>query len=126
MYIGQLSRRSGASRKAIYLYEAMGLIPCPMRQGNYRVYEPEVVELIQIIRCAQSLGFKLSEMAEAIPDGALRQQPDPEALFKHIERKRLALQQQISSAQEQMDRLDDFRKQLQQSQTTLWSCEKTA
>ncbi|MDP2094330.1 MAG: MerR family transcriptional regulator [Hydrogenophaga sp.] len=122
MYIGELSRRSGASRKAIYLYEEMGLIPCPLRQGNYRVYEPEVVEYIQTIRCAQSLGFKLAELAEAMPDGALRQQPDPEALFKHIEHKRLALQQQIRAAQDQLDRLDDFRKQLQQSQTAPWSC----
>ncbi len=62
MYIGELSRLTGASPKAIRLYESMGLIPVPLRKGKYRVYDAADVELIQIIKTAQELGFGLKEM----------------------------------------------------------------
>src|SRR5690554_5382293 len=38
MYIGKLAEMTGATRKAIRLYESLGLIPVPSRNGNYRVY----------------------------------------------------------------------------------------
>ena len=38
MYIGRLSELTGATPKAIRLYESLGLIPVPRRQGAYRVY----------------------------------------------------------------------------------------
>ncbi len=62
MYIGEVSKRTGATPKAIRLYEALGLIPVPERKGAYRNFHEQDVELIQIIKQAQQLGFKLSEM----------------------------------------------------------------
>lgn len=67
MYIGQLAKMTGASRKAIYLYERMGLLPMPRRQGVYRVYGQQDAEIIALIKCAQSLGFRLKELAEMGP-----------------------------------------------------------
>lgn len=57
---------TGASPKAIRLYENIGLIPSPERRGRYRIYGHKEVELIKIIKEAQQLGFKLSEMHELL------------------------------------------------------------
>lgn len=61
-YIGHVAQKTGASRKAIRLYEELGLIPQPERIGTYRTYTEVHIELIQIIKQAQTLGFKLSEI----------------------------------------------------------------
>lgn len=70
MYIGKVSRLTGASPKAIRLYEKLGLIPSPDRIGKYRNYGHKDVELIRIIKQAQRLGFKLSEIQELLDDDA--------------------------------------------------------
>lgn len=62
MYIGKVAELTGATRKAIRLYEAMGLIPAAERKGNYRVYSVRDVLLISMIRRAQSVGFNLTEL----------------------------------------------------------------
>lgn len=62
MYIGKVAELTGATRKAIRLYEAMGLIPVAERKGNYRVYSDKDVLVISMIRRAQSVGFNLTEL----------------------------------------------------------------
>lgn len=62
--IGQASRHSGVSAKAIRHYEALGLIPAVPRRGSYRLYQPEHIDAIRLIRKAQSLGFTLAELSE--------------------------------------------------------------
>jgi len=64
MYIGEVSKLTKATPKAIRLYEKLGLIPIPSRKGNYRYYKDRDVDLIKIIKEAQRVGFKLSEMRE--------------------------------------------------------------
>lgn len=66
MYIGQLSALTGASRKAIRLYESLGLIPQPQRRGTYRVYTDQHVHMVQMIRRSLAAGFALSEMLEVM------------------------------------------------------------
>lgn len=64
MLIGELAALTGATRKAIRLYEAQGLLPVPQRRGNYRVYQPLDVHLVSMIRRAQTVGFSLAELKE--------------------------------------------------------------
>ena len=64
MYIGELSKHTGATPRAIRLYDNIGLIPIPNRKGKYRDYTDNDIELIKIIKEAQCLGFKLSEIKE--------------------------------------------------------------
>ncbi|QHF47168.1 MerR family transcriptional regulator [Pseudomonas sp. S35] len=64
MYIGKAAQQSGTTIKAIRHYEAIGLLPAPQRQGQYRVYSEQSVELLMFIKCAQQLGFKLKELQE--------------------------------------------------------------
>lgn len=60
--IGALARASGASPKALRLYEAQGLLGRVERRGSYRVYSTEQLQRVRLIRMAQTLGFKLSEL----------------------------------------------------------------
>ncbi len=66
MYIGKLAELTGATRKAIRLYESLGLIPTPNRKGKYRVYLDKDVALIKMIRRAQAVGFSLAELKEIV------------------------------------------------------------
>ena len=66
MYIGKAAQLAGTTIKAIRHYEAIGLLPPPQRQGQYRVYSEQSVELLMFIKCAQQLGFKLKELQEIL------------------------------------------------------------
>lgn len=62
MFIGRLAKLTGCTPKAIRLYEQMGLINEPERQGRYRFYNAHHLEIVHLIRKAQRAGFKLAEM----------------------------------------------------------------
>ena len=66
MFIGKLAQLTGATPKAIRLYESIGLIQAPSRQGKYRVYSDKDVVLIHMIRRAQAVGFNLAELKELV------------------------------------------------------------
>ena len=83
MYIGKAAQLSGTTIKAIRHYEAIGLLPPPRREGQYRVYSEQSVELLMFIKCAQQLGFKLKELQEILhgnPGNALAQQRATQAI----------------------------------------------
>jgi DNA-binding transcriptional MerR regulator len=113
MYIGNLSKLTNVSRKTIRFYEEMGLLPTPKRKGKYRFYEPKDVEIIQTIKCAQSLGFKLNEL-----NGVLQPQPNVERINILIEQKRQYLQNQIDEAKAK----DKLLEELQHNFASLMSC----
>lgn len=122
MYIGELSNRSGASRKAIYLYEQLGLIPKPTRKGSYRIYEDVAVRQIQTIRCAQALGFKLKELVEALASNTKDSGSSMTQMLQQIELKRLTIQSQIDMAKAQLKLLNEFENELRHS-PELMNCE---
>ena len=62
MRIGELARRTGTTPKAIRLYEARGLLGTVARAGSYRHYGEADVARVLLIRQAQALGFRLSEL----------------------------------------------------------------
>jgi MerR family transcriptional regulator, copper efflux regulator len=66
MYIGEVAQRTGATPKAIRLYETLGLISVPERKGKYRYFQEQDVDQIQIIKQAQRLGFRLAELQEML------------------------------------------------------------
>jgi DNA-binding transcriptional MerR regulator len=67
LLIGEVAKRSGASRKALRLYEAAGILPPPRRTpSGYRVYGSESLALIGFVRRAQRLGFTLEEIKEIV------------------------------------------------------------
>ena len=62
MYIGEASKKTGLSIKAIRVYEEKGLIVRPERIGRYRVYKELDIELLILIKEAKELGVTLSQL----------------------------------------------------------------
>lgn len=113
MYIGELAKLSGCTPKAIRLYEQLGLL-APQRRGSYRLYTAHYLTLVQMIRRAQVVGFKLGELSELLA-AKQHQAPFPLGLANQgIEVKRLELQAQILALQERQQQLTQLQQQINQ------------
>jgi len=65
--IGQLAQASGVPAKTIRYYEAIGLLPSPLRAENgYRLYTADDVRRLRFVRSARALGFSLAELKEVL------------------------------------------------------------
>ncbi len=65
--IGDVSKRTGKTVRAIHLYEELGLLqPATRSSGGFRLYEPAVVERVRWIELLRSSGFSLQEMRELV------------------------------------------------------------
>jgi DNA-binding transcriptional MerR regulator len=112
MYIGKVAELTGASRKAIRLYESMGLIPAPKRKGQYRIYSDEDVFVIHMIKHAQSLGFKLTELKELIAKKTSSTKFPTGVAIKLIDQRREKLQQEIVRIHKLDQELEDLQHQI--------------
>jgi MerR family transcriptional regulator, copper efflux regulator len=115
MYIGKAAQLSGTTIKAIRHYEAIGLLPAPQRQGQYRVYSTQNVELLMFIKCAQQLGFKLKELQEIL-SGHVGDALPWERADQAIADKKQELTLKIAALQEMHVGLQTFEAQLKTSQ----------
>ena len=104
MRIGTLARLSGATPKAIRLYESLGLLEGVVRQGAYRSYTPGHLRQVQLIRQAQTLGFRLAELGEVLRPG--NGEPDWPGLLHHLLLKRDSVQQEIDRLQQRIVALE--------------------
>lgn len=66
MFIGEVSKITKLSVKAIRLYEEKGLIVAPKRKGVYRIYTEEHLEVLNLISEAKELGLTLAEIRGVI------------------------------------------------------------
>jgi DNA-binding transcriptional MerR regulator len=66
MRIGELEKRSGASRHTLRYYESLGLIGVQRSANNYREYSTQTLSDLGFIQQAQSLGFSLGEIGEIL------------------------------------------------------------
>jgi MerR family copper efflux transcriptional regulator len=66
MCIGEASKTTGLSIKALRLYEEIGLIRRIERNGRYRVYKETDIELLILIKEAKELGITLSRLKGVI------------------------------------------------------------
>ena len=62
MTIGEVAARAGLATSAIRYYEKTRLLKAPARANGRRVYEPEVLSQLVIIRFAKDTGFTLPEI----------------------------------------------------------------
>jgi len=64
---GQVAAAAGVNLQTLRYYERRGLLAEPDRTlGGHRVYPPETVVLLRIIKTAQRLGFTLDEVADLL------------------------------------------------------------
>src|SRR5262245_51458007 len=67
MRVGAVVKRSGASRKALRLYEARGILPPPRRStSGYRVYADDILSLLNFVQQCRRLGLTLAEIKHII------------------------------------------------------------
>lgn len=108
MYINKLAKVTGATARAIRLYEALGLLQVS-RRGSYRWYNAEHQQLVMLIKEAQQLGVSLAELQVLLSS---EQQMDWPALQLLLADKQQLLQQQINQAQADLVRLADCQQQI--------------
>ncbi len=94
MFIGEISRQTGVTPKAIRHYESLGLLGQVTRVGSYRVYSDDDVRQVSLIRQAQTLGFRLSDLRLVLQGDS--NEPDWEGLSRQIAHKRQNIQQEIN------------------------------
>src|SRR5688572_4752590 len=75
LLIGELAQRSGLSRKALRLYEALGILPPAKRTpSGYRRYPADVLGLLTFVGQARRVGLTLGEIKRIV---ALRRAGSP-------------------------------------------------
>ena len=61
--IREVAKRSGVSVHTLRYYEREGLLPRPDRSpSGYRLYPPDAVRRVRLVRALRSLGFRVREL----------------------------------------------------------------
>lgn len=94
------------------MYEAMGLIPVPNRQGQYRVYSFKDVSMVHMIRRAQAVGFSLAELKPLVELKAKTNQLSIEEANHLIARKRGKLRTDMNKIMSQDQQLMELHEEL--------------
>ncbi|GAA0467474.1 hypothetical protein Aca07nite_71040 [Actinoplanes capillaceus] len=70
---GEVAEQAGVNIQTLRYYERRGLLAEPHRSnGGHRLYPPDTVALINVIKAAQRLGFTLDEVADLLDAGRRR------------------------------------------------------
>lgn len=70
---GEVADAAGVNVQTLRYYERRGLLREPDRTlGGHRLYPPEVVTVLRVIKAAQRLGFTLDEVADLLEVSRLR------------------------------------------------------
>lgn len=78
---GEVARAAGVNPQTLRYYERRGLLAVPDRTlGGHRVYPPETVTMLRVIKAAQRLGFSLDEVADLLEAGTHRHGRHPVSL----------------------------------------------
>jgi MerR family Zn(II)-responsive transcriptional regulator of zntA len=63
--VAEVGRRTGLTRKALRLYEELGLVnPVSRTEAGYRLYDSEALRRIELVNRAKVLGLRLTEAKE--------------------------------------------------------------
>jgi MerR family transcriptional regulator, Zn(II)-responsive regulator of zntA len=67
IYSGELARLSGVSPDTIRYYERNGLLRCaPRSTSGYRLFSPDTVAQVHLVRSALSIGLSVRELADVL------------------------------------------------------------
>ena len=83
---GEVAEQAGVNIQTLRYYERRGLLREPTRTiGGHRLYPPDTVALLNVIKAAQRLGFTLDEVAELLDTGR-RRHPTPDLRQRAIDK----------------------------------------
>lgn len=64
---GELARLAGVSADTLRYYERLGVLPsAPRSASGYRLFPPETIVRVQLIRGALSVGFSIRELSDIL------------------------------------------------------------
>jgi MerR family mercuric resistance operon transcriptional regulator len=87
---GQVAQAAGVNLQTLRYYERRGLLAPPQRSlGDHRLYTPEAVTLLRVIKAAQRLGFTLEEVADLLAAAQRRHGQPPSGGFQQRARAKL-------------------------------------
>ena len=70
---GEVAAAAGVNPQTLRYYERRGLLAPPERTlGGHRLYRPEAVTTLRVIKAAQRLGFTLDEVTDLLETGRHR------------------------------------------------------
>lgn len=67
MRIGDLSRKTGATPRALRYYEEQGLLTAERQSNGYREYAPNAVAMVETIRTLLDIGMPSSLVKDVLP-----------------------------------------------------------
>src|SRR5882672_7470830 len=77
---GEVADAAGVNIQTLRYYERRGLLAEPDRSpGGHRLYPPEAVTVLRVIKAAQRLGFTLEEISDLLGAGLHRHGQHPDA-----------------------------------------------
>ncbi len=75
-FIGEAAREFGLNPRTLRYYEALHLLPTPLRSGGgYRIYDKETARRLGFIIKAKSLGLTLKEIRQIVMGGSTGRLP---------------------------------------------------
>jgi DNA-binding transcriptional MerR regulator len=114
--IGEVSKETGLSVKAIRFYEKIGLMPRPERSfgSGYRLYTEADVRRLRLLQRFKLLGLKLSEIKEIVAALKLKGKGCECSTIKpHLRR---SVDQQLQEVERKIDELMHLRQELKKIQ----------
>jgi DNA-binding transcriptional MerR regulator len=110
MTVGELSRRTGITVKAVRQYTDWGLVTTLGRShANYRLFTADALWCLQQITALRDLGLTLAEIRELA--AAAGNRPVGPMLAQFLDRARGRLQARINAAGDTQRRIDRFAQQ---------------
>jgi DNA-binding transcriptional MerR regulator len=83
---GEVAEQAGVNIQTLRYYERRGLLAEPIRSiGGHRLYPPDTVALVGVIKAAQRLGFTLAEIDDLLAISQHRR--GPAELHRHARAK---------------------------------------
>jgi DNA-binding transcriptional MerR regulator len=116
--IGELAKQANLRTSALRYYEQEGLLaPVDRTEAGYRLYGPDSLDTVRLIRRAQRLGFSLAEVRTLLDAwGAGRL--DDEAVLATAEARHLALEREVTELRVRQHELELFLQDLRAAAET--------
>lgn len=88
---GELAEAAGVNPQTLRYYERRGLLAEPRRSpGGHRLYPPQALTVLRVIKTAQRLGFTLDEVADLVDLGTHRHGRRPDTSLQRRATAKLA------------------------------------
>ncbi|WP_371781769.1 MerR family transcriptional regulator [Streptosporangium subroseum] len=103
---GEVADAAGVNAQTLRYYHRRGLLQEPQRSnGGHRLYPPETVTVLRVIKVAQRLGFTLEEVADLVEAAAHRHGTSDSGLQARATAKLAEVEQKIADLQTIRDTL---------------------